>query len=56
MAARTKCGWAKLREYGEFLEGKKNAKNKSVHMSYVWPAISYGSEAWCLYTALYTTA
>ena len=49
-AARTRCGWVRFRECGELQHGKKfPLKLKgAVYRSYVWPAILYGSEAWCL--------
>ena len=48
--ARTRCGWAKLRECGELLHGRRfHLKLKgAVHKSYIRPAIPYGSEKWCL--------
>ena len=49
MTARTRCGWAKLRECGELLYGRFPLMLKgAVYKSYVRPAILYGSEAWCL--------
>ena len=50
VTARTRCWWAKLRECGELLHGRKFLlKLKlAVYKSYVRPAILYGSEAWCL--------
>ena len=47
---RTRCGWAKLRECGELLYGRRfSLKLKwTICKSYVRPAILYGSEAWCL--------
>ena len=50
MTARTRCGWVKLRECGEFQNGRRfPIKLKgAVYMSYVRSAILYGSEAWCL--------
>ena len=50
VTARTRCGWAKLRECGDLLYGRRfPLKLKgAVHKSYVRPAILYGSKAWCL--------
>ena len=50
VTARTRCGWAKLRECSELLCGRRfPIKLKgTVYKSYVRPAILYGSEAWCL--------
>ena len=50
MTARTRYGWVKFRECGELLYGRRFhlMLKGAVHRSYVWPAILYGSEAWCL--------
>ena len=50
LTARTRCGWAKHRECGDLLYGRRfSPKLKGVvYRSYVMPAILYGSEAWCL--------
>ena len=50
MTARTRCGWAKLREFSELLYGRRcPLKLKgAVYKCYVRPAILHGSEAWCL--------
>ena len=46
----TRCGWGKLRKCGELLHGRRFPLrlNGAVYMSYVRPAILYGSEAWRL--------
>ena len=42
-------GLAKFKECGEFLYGRFLVRFKgAVYKSYVWPAIPYGSEAWCM--------
>ena len=48
--ARTRCGWIKFRECGEFLYCRRlRLKLKqAVYKSYVRPAILYRSELWCL--------
>ena len=48
--ARTRCRWAKFRECGELLCGKRLPLKlkETVYKSYVRPATLYGSEAWCL--------
>ena len=50
MTARTRCGWAKLRECGELLYGRRfPPKLKgAVYKSYVRPANLDDSEAACL--------
>ena len=49
VTARTRCGWATLRERGELLYRRLTLKRKgAAYKSYVRPAILYGSEAWCL--------
>ena len=50
MNVRTRCGWLKFRECGELLYGRRFPLrlNGAVYKSYVWPAMLYGSEAWCL--------
>ena len=49
VTARTRCGFVKLREWGELLYGRFPLKPKgAVYKRYVRPAIMYGSEAWCL--------
>ena len=50
VTVRTRCGLAKLWECGELLYGRTfPLKLKGpVDKSYVWPAILYGREAWCL--------
>ena len=49
VTARTRCGWVKFRECRELLYGRFPLKLKgAVCKSYVWPAMLYGSEAWCL--------
>ena len=47
---RTRCGWIMLRECDELLHGRRfPLKQKAaVYMSYVRPAMQYGSDAWCL--------
>ena len=47
--ARTRCGWVKIRDYGELLYGKRFplCLKGAVHRSYTRPAILYGSEARC---------
>ena len=47
VTARTRCGWAELRECGELLYGRRfPLKLKgAVNKCYVRPAILYGSEA-----------
>ena len=47
VTARTRCGWDKFRECGEFLYGRKlHLRLKGdVYKCYVWPAILYWSEA-----------
>ena len=48
--ARTRCGWARLRECGELLNGRRiSLKLKGdVYKNYGRPAILFGSKAWCL--------
>ena len=48
--ARTRCGMVKFRECSEFLCGRRFPLKlkRAAYKSYVWPAILYGSEAWCL--------
>ena len=50
VTARTRCGWVKFRECSELLYGRRFPLRLkgAVYESYVWPAILYGSEAWCL--------
>ena len=50
VTARTRCGWVKIREWGELLYGRRfPLKLKgSVYRNYVWPAILCGSETCCL--------
>ena len=49
VTAITRCGWVKLREFGELLYGRFPLKLKgAVHKSYVRPAMLHGSEAWRL--------
>ena len=50
VTASTICWWVKFSECGEFLYGRSfPARLKgAVYLSYVWPAMLYGSEAWCL--------
>ena len=50
VTARTRCGWVKFRECGELLYGRRfHLRLKgAVYRSYVWLAILYASEAWCL--------
>ena len=50
VTVRTSCGWVKFWECGELLCGRKFCQRLkgAVYMSYVRPAILYGSEAWCL--------
>ena len=50
VTARTKCWLAMLRECGQFLYGQTFPLmlQGAVCMSYIGPAILYGSEAWCL--------
>ena len=50
VTARTRCGWVKFREYGEWLYGKRFPVRVkwSICKIVVRPAILYGSEAWCL--------
>ena len=47
VTVRTRCGWVKLMECGELLNGRRfHLKLKwAVYESYVWPAILYGSKA-----------
>ena len=49
VSARTRCGWVKFRECGEFLYGRRFPLRLkgAVYVSYVRPAMLYGSEAWC---------
>ena len=49
VTARTRCGWVKFRVYGELLYGRRIPLRLkvAVYRCYVWPAILYGSEAWC---------
>ena len=50
ITARIRCGWAKLRECGELLHGRRFPQKLkgAVDKSYVRPAIQHVSEAWCL--------
>ena len=49
VTARTRCWWVRFRECGELLYGRFPLRLKgAVYWSYIWPAILYGSEAWCL--------
>ena len=50
VTARTRYGWVKLRECGDLLycRGFAQRFKGAVYMSYVRPAILYGSEAWFL--------
>ena len=50
MTARTRCEWAKFRECGELLYGRRFAPRMkgAVYESYARPAVLYGSGAWCL--------
>ena len=50
VTARTSCGWAKFRECGELLYGRRYPLRLkgAVDKSYVRPAMLYGSEAWRL--------
>ena len=50
LTARTRCRWGKFMECGELLYGKicPLRLNGAVYVSYVKPAILYGSEDWCL--------
>ena len=50
VSARRRCGWVKFMECSELLYDRKSAlKMKgAVYESYVWPAMLYKSEAWCL--------
>ena len=46
MTARTRCRLVNPRECGELLYGRRFLLTG--YKSYLWPAILYGSEAWCL--------
>ena len=50
VTTKTRCGWVKFRECEGLPYGMRFLLhlNGNVCMSYVWPAILYGSEAWCL--------
>ena len=50
VTVRTKCGWVKLRECGKLLYGRNFYLRLkwTVYISYLRPALLYGSEAWCL--------
>ena len=50
VAARTGCGWVIFMERGELLYGRRFPLrlHEAVYESCIWPAILYGSEAWCL--------
>ena len=50
VTTRTRCGWVNFRECSDLLYGMRFLlwPKGAVYESYVWPAILYGSEAWCL--------
>ena len=50
VTARTRCGWAMLRECSELLHDRRFPLRLkgAVYKSYLRPAILYGSESWCL--------
>ena len=49
LTARTRCGWAKLRECSELLRSRSPQKQKgAVYKNYARPATLYGSEEWYL--------
>ena len=50
VTARTTYVWVMFWECGELLHGRRLRLNLkgAVYGSYVWMAIMYGSEAWCL--------
>ena len=50
VTAKTRCRWVKFRECGVLLYGRFPLKLKGVvcRIYLLWPAIQYGSEAWCL--------
>ena len=50
VTARTRCGWAKLKGYGELLYDRifHLRLDGAVYKSYVSQAMLYVSEAWCL--------
>ena len=49
VTARTRCTWVEFRECGELLHGRFPPTQKgAVYKNYVWPAMLYGSEMWCL--------
>ena len=50
VTARMRCRWVKFRECSELLYGRRFPLRLkgAVYKSYVWPAILYGSEVWCL--------
>ena len=50
VTARARCGLVKFRECGKFLYGRgfPLRLKGAVYKSYVWPAMLYGSEEWCL--------
>ena len=50
VTARTTCGWVKFWECDELLYGWRFPLRlkRAVYRSYLWLAILYGSEAWCL--------
>ena len=50
VTASTRCGWVRYSECGELLYDMTFPLmlNWTVYRTYVWPAMLYGSEAWCL--------
>ena len=50
MIVRTRCGWIKVRECGDWLYGIRFPLllKRAVHRSYVRPAILYRSDVWCM--------
>ena len=48
VTVRTRCGLVKSMEYDELLHGRLPLKLKGLFISYVRPAVLYGSEACCL--------
>ena len=50
VTARTRCGWAKLRECSELLYGRKYSLQLkgAINRNFAKSAILYGIEAWCL--------